>query len=144
MRQQVQELLTYSAGPYKGYLGRAEYDRDAGLFHGEVLGTKDVITFQAEAPAELGKAFVESVDDYLAFCRSRREAPEKPFSGRFVARIAPDLHRKLSLAAQEQGTSLNALVEQSLASSLATEPAESKRKAKANPRTRRRPRKRAG
>ncbi len=139
----MHEILSYSAGPYKGYLGRAEYDHDAGRFHGELLGINDVITFQAEAPTELGKAFVESVDDYLAFCRSRRETPEKPFSGRFVARIAPDLHRKLSLAAQEQGTSLNSLVEQCLASSLVTKPAEIKRKAKAKLRTRRPP-KRAG
>ncbi len=85
MKRKMHELLAYSAGPYKGYLGRAEYDRDAGIFHGEVLGTKEVITFQAEAPTELGKAFVESVDDYLAFCRSRRELPDeavfRPFCG---------------------------------------------------------------
>ena len=31
---------------YKGYLGHAIYDADAKLFHGEVIGLKDVITFQ--------------------------------------------------------------------------------------------------
>ncbi len=31
---------------YKGYSGHVSYDDEAKLFHGEVLDTKDVITFQ--------------------------------------------------------------------------------------------------
>jgi predicted HicB family RNase H-like nuclease len=30
---------------YKGYTGVVEYDDDAHMFHGEVIGLKDVITF---------------------------------------------------------------------------------------------------
>ncbi len=33
---------------YKGYLGQVEYDDDAGIFHGEVMNLRDVITFQGE------------------------------------------------------------------------------------------------
>ena len=32
---------------YKGYAGMAEYDDEAGIFHGEVINTRDVITFDA-------------------------------------------------------------------------------------------------
>ena len=30
---------------YKGYIGRVEFDDEAGIFHGEVINTRDVITF---------------------------------------------------------------------------------------------------
>ncbi|MCY2946086.1 MAG: toxin-antitoxin system HicB family antitoxin [Planctomycetota bacterium] len=34
-------------------------------------------------------------DDYLAFCQQRGEKPNKPFSGQFVTRISPELHRQV-------------------------------------------------
>ena len=67
---------------YGGYAARFELDSEAEILHGEVFGTRDVITFQGETAAELEKAFHDSVDDYLEFCKERGEAPEEPFSGR--------------------------------------------------------------
>ncbi|HEY4831414.1 MAG TPA: type II toxin-antitoxin system HicB family antitoxin [Waddliaceae bacterium] len=92
---------------YKGYTGHVEYDDEAKIFHGEVLGIKDVVTFQGTTVDEIEQAFKGSVDDYLAFCAERLEEPDKPFSGKFNLRIPPDLHAKLSIAAQLQGESLN-------------------------------------
>jgi predicted HicB family RNase H-like nuclease len=68
---------------YKGYVGKVEFDDDVGVFHGEVMNTRDVITFQGTSAAELKTAFQDSVDDYLAFCAERGEEPDKPFSGQF-------------------------------------------------------------
>jgi predicted HicB family RNase H-like nuclease len=99
---------------YKGYLGRVEFDDEANIFHGEVVNTRDVITFQGTSVAELKTAFRESVDDYLALCVSRGEAPDKPFSGQFVTRLSPELHRQVSLAARLSGKSLNAWVSEQL------------------------------
>lgn len=95
---------------YLGYIGKVEFDDEAAIFHGEVINTRDVITFQGESVMELKQAFRDSVDDYLAFCRKRGEAPDKPFSGQFVTRIPPDLHRQINLAAALSGSSLNAWV----------------------------------
>lgn len=92
---------------YKSYTGHVEYDDEAKIFHGEVLGIKDVVTFQGTTVDEIEQAFKASVDDYLAFCKERREEPDRPFSGKFNLRIPPDLHAKLSIAAQLQGESLN-------------------------------------
>jgi predicted HicB family RNase H-like nuclease len=92
---------------YKGYTGHVEYDDEAKIFHGKVLGIKDVVTFQGTTVDEIEQAFKDSVDDYLAFCKERDEEPERPFSGKFNLRIPPNLHAKLSLAAQLQGESLN-------------------------------------
>jgi predicted HicB family RNase H-like nuclease len=99
---------------YKGYVGKVEFDDEAGIFHGEVLDTRDVITFQGRDVEELKTAFRESVDDYLAFCKERGEEPNKPFSGQFVTRIPPELHRQVNLAATVSGKSLNAWVMEQL------------------------------
>ena len=104
---------------YKGYIGRVEFDDKAGIFHGEVVNTRDVITFQGESARELKKAFHDSVDDYLAFCVKRGEQPDKPFSGQFVTRISPELHRQLNLAAILSGKSLNAWVSEQLQTAVA-------------------------
>ena len=95
---------------YKGYLGEVTYDAEAKIFHGEVIGLKDVITFQGTTVAELEKAFKDSVDDYVAWCKERGEAPEKTFSGNLRIRISPDLHARLAQAAVMQGVSLNTLI----------------------------------
>lgn len=92
---------------YKGYSGRVEYDDEAKIFHGEVIDTHDVITFQGTSVAEIEKAFCESIDDYLDFCRQRGEQPDKPFSGKFVLRLPKELHHKLYLQASKNGKSIN-------------------------------------
>jgi predicted HicB family RNase H-like nuclease len=99
---------------YKGYVGTVQYDPDAKILHGEVAGLRDVITFQANSVAGIEKAFRESVDDYLAFCRKRGEKPEKPHSGQFIIRAGSELHRNLSTIAQATGRSLNSVVVESL------------------------------
>lgn len=45
---------------YKGFLGQVEYDDDAKIFHGEIIGLKYVITFQGKSVEELKKAFLDS------------------------------------------------------------------------------------
>ncbi|MFA6036606.1 MAG: type II toxin-antitoxin system HicB family antitoxin [Legionellales bacterium] len=93
---------------YKGYVGKAEFDDEADIFHGEVLLTRGVVTFQGRTVNSLKKAFHDSVDDYLAFCREQGITPEKPFSGKFVLRLNPEAHRRAALAAKMAGKSLNA------------------------------------
>ena len=99
---------------YKGYIGHVEFDDEAKIFHGEVVGLRDIITFQGSSVDELEQAFKESVDDYLAWCKKRGEKPEKTFSGTFNLRIPPELHAKLVVHAQSMGVSLNAFITQTL------------------------------
>jgi predicted HicB family RNase H-like nuclease len=95
---------------YKGYTGHVEFDAEAGLLHGEVLDTRDVITFQGRSVDELERAFRDSVDDYLDFCASRGEAPDRPFSGRLMLRLPKELHRDVFVRARKEGKSLNQFV----------------------------------
>jgi len=95
---------------YKGYIGYVEFDDENELFFGEVINTKDVITFQSDTAHGLKQAFIDSIEDYIEFCRQRNESPEKPFSGKFNLRIPPELHREIYMAAKQAGTSLNSWV----------------------------------
>jgi predicted HicB family RNase H-like nuclease len=99
---------------YKGYVGKVEYDSKAKLFHGEVLGLNDVITFQGTTVKEIEKAFKDSVDDYLAWCKERGEQPEKSYSGNLRLRMSPDLHAHLALEASRQRMSLNEFINKKL------------------------------
>jgi predicted HicB family RNase H-like nuclease len=45
---------------YKGYAGHVEFDDETGIFHGEVLDLRDVITFQGKSVQEIERAFRES------------------------------------------------------------------------------------
>lgn len=99
---------------YKGYSGYAEYDDEAGLFHGEVLDVRDVITFQGRSVDELEQTFRDSLDDYLEFCKERGETPDKPFTGRLMLRLPPELHRTAYLHAKREGKSLNQWITEKL------------------------------
>lgn len=93
---------------YHGYRAAVTFDDDAGIFHGEVIDTRDVISFQGESVMELRQAFADSVDDYLAVCSVRGRKPDKPFSGRILLRVTPEVHRAATAAARTEGKSLNA------------------------------------
>lgn len=100
---------------YKGYIGKVDFDDEAGILHGEVIGLHDAITFQGASVEEVRQAFQDSVDDYLDFCQSRGEPAEKPFSGKLMVEIDPNLHRQITVLAQKAGKSLNAWVVEQLA-----------------------------
>lgn len=99
---------------YKGYIGTVIYDDEAKIFHGEVVNTRDVITFQGKSVDQLERSFRESINDYLNWCKSDGVNPEKPYSGRFNLRISPELHKKVALAAHKMKVSLNKFVEKAL------------------------------
>ncbi len=99
---------------YKGYQGSFEYDPDADIFHGDVLHINDVVTFQGRSIDELKAALAESIDVYLEYCERKGRAPQKPFSGSFNVRIAPEIHKSLAMQAARDGVSLNKWVANTL------------------------------
>jgi predicted HicB family RNase H-like nuclease len=100
---------------HKGYTaGAVTFDADQGIFHGEVAGLRDVVTFQGRDADELKRAFRDSIDDYLEFCAERGEAPDKPYSGKIMIRSEPELHRRLAQHAAAEGVSVNQLVTETL------------------------------
>lgn len=99
---------------HQGYLATIELDEEAGLFHGEVVNTRDVPTFQGRTLDELRAAFADTIADYVAWCRERGKEPERPYSGNFTVRLSPELHRRVAAAAARNGKSVNAFVAEAL------------------------------
>ena len=96
-----------SAIAYKGYTANIEFDAADGLFVGRLAGINDVVGFHAETVEDLKRAFHEAVDDYTVTCTALSKAPEKPYSGKLMVRVAPEIHAQAALAAQLSGQSLN-------------------------------------
>lgn len=93
---------------YKGYMaGPIDFDPDDETFSGIVLGLKDVIHFEGSNAAELRASFESGIDDYLALCAERAEAPDRPFNGKILVRTEPSLHRKAATRAAAEGLSLS-------------------------------------
>ena len=92
---------------YKGYHAAIKYDPDGETLHGVVIGTRDVIFFEATSVEELKKEFKFSIDDYLACCAEMGRRPDVPFSGDISLSVSPDLHRAAAVAASARGKSLN-------------------------------------
>lgn len=99
---------------YKGYTGVLRVDTEAGVLRGHVVDTRDVITFQGKTIEEATTEFRASVDDYLEFCASLGQSPEKPFSGTFLVRLKSKVHRDLTAVAHSKGVSVNKLVSSEL------------------------------
>ena len=105
---------------YNGYHAVVTFDDEVGILHGEVIGTRDVITFQGKSVDELRQAFKDSVEEYLKICAERNREPDKPFSGRVVLRMEPEVHRAAVTAAKTGGVSLNSWIVSAIQGGLAS------------------------
>ena len=99
---------------YKGYQAVIVFDPDDEIFVGHLAGIDDIIGFHGTTVKELKAAFHESVDDYVETCRKIGKPPQKPYSGKVMFRIDPQVHAKAALAAQLKGISLNQWAEEVL------------------------------
>jgi len=92
---------------YKGYAAKIEYSDEDGCFIGHIAGVKDVVGFHAESVKELRVAFEEAVDDYTATCEKLGRAPQKPYSGKLMLRVPPEVHARAAMMAEAHGMSIN-------------------------------------
>jgi predicted HicB family RNase H-like nuclease len=104
---------------YKGCLGSVECNPEENCLHGRILYINDLVTYEAQTPAELKASFEASVDDYLETCEQVGKVPEKSFKGTFNVRMTPELHKAAAVAAAIQETTLNDFVAQAVADKLA-------------------------
>ena len=66
-----------------------------------------MVGFHGESVGELRTAFEEAVEDYLTTCEKLNRAPQKPYSGRLMLRVPPEIHAAVAMAAQASGKSIN-------------------------------------
>ncbi len=106
---------------YRSYKGHFEYDEKADIFYGQIIGIRDVVTFQGRSIDELKLALQDSVDDYLDMCKQEDKSPDKPFSGKFSLRLNPELHSRVAQSAALTKKSINTLVTEAIKNFLAQE-----------------------
>lgn len=92
---------------YKGYIARIEYDEEDRIFVGHLAGIKDIVGFHGTTVDDLESAFHESVDSYIAISEETGRPPQKPYSGKLMIRIPPEVHAAVATAAQVHGKSIN-------------------------------------
>lgn len=104
---------------YKGYSGSIKYSEEDNCFYGTVVGLRrNGIYFEGMSVAELRKDFEEGIDAYLSSCKACNIEPEKPYSGKFVLRISPELHGEAANKAADIGISLNEFISQAIQAAL--------------------------
>lgn len=97
-----------------GYSAKIEYDSDVDQFRGEILGLNGGADFYGKTPRELRSEFKKSLTVFLQVCEEKGIEPRRNFSGKFNLRIPPELHERLAIAAQAEGKSISALVQEAL------------------------------
>ena len=100
---------------HKGYAARIEYSDEDKCFVGHIAGIRDVVGFHGESVDELRAAFEEAVDDYLETCERASLPPQRPYSGKVMLRLSPELHAEIAMKAQASGKSLNQWATETLA-----------------------------
>ena len=95
---------------YRGYTGVFEYDEEYEFFSGHVVDTRDGINFEGKSVAELKDSMRRAVDDYLQYCEETGREPSKPYSGRILVRVEPEVHRRLARIANVRRMSMNAYI----------------------------------
>jgi len=60
---------------YKNYVGSVEFSGEDMLFHGKIIGTNSLISFEGDSVASLVEDFHNAVDEYIAFCSDNNIDP---------------------------------------------------------------------
>ena len=92
---------------YRGYTARIEFDEVDRIFVGHLAGIRDIVGFHGTTVDELESAFRESVDHYIAVGEEQGRPAQKPYSGRLMLRVPPEIHAAVAMAAGIRGKSIN-------------------------------------
>lgn len=92
---------------YKGYAARIDYDPEDRIFVGRLTGITDIVGFHGTTVDELEESFRKTVDGYLELSKKAGVKPQKPYSGRLVLRMPPEVHARCAMMAEANKKSLN-------------------------------------
>lgn len=92
---------------YKGYVARVEYDAGDHIFVGRLAGIEDIVGFHGETVDELEEGFRKTVEGYIELSEKAGVKPQKPYSGKLVLRMPPQMHARCAMLADAHGKSIN-------------------------------------
>lgn len=94
------------------------FDPDISMFRGEFVGLNGGADFYADSIAKLRKEGEVSLKVFLDFAKEKNIEPKKRFSGQFVLRLKPEVHKKYALLAKSKNMSLNQVLASTLESAV--------------------------
>ena len=105
---------------YKGYVGSVEFSEEDALFFGKVQGIRSLVSYEGTNAKDLISDFHNAVDDYLAICAERNEAPEVAYKGSLNVRLGSETHKQAAIYAFSHQQSLNSFIEEAVKEKLAS------------------------
>lgn len=90
------------------------FDPEISMFRGEFIGLNGGADFYADSIRKLRKEGETSLRLFLEFAKEKKVEPKKRFSGQFVLRLRPEVHKKYALMAKANNMSLNQILSQTL------------------------------
>lgn len=102
-----------------GYDAVINYDPEIEMFRGEFINLNGGADFYASDIEGLHTEGKLSLNMFLEMCKEDGVSPKKQYSGKFNVRITPELHESLVLKAAAAGKSINQVVVESIAESVA-------------------------
>ena len=99
---------------YRGYHAKIDFSSDDNMLIGSVINIRDSLHFHGNSIDEVTQSFHDSIDNYLEMCEALGRDPDKEYKGSFNIRIPQELHRKAALLAEEEGISLNQLIQNAI------------------------------
>ena len=101
---------------YKGYIGSIEYSKEDNCLFGKVLGIDKgtCITYEGSTAEELYNDFKAGIEHYLDYCSDKGVKPKKSYNGVLNIRIPIDVHSRIAMYVENNGTSINSFVRDSI------------------------------
>lgn len=90
------------------------FDPEISMFRGEFIGLNGGADFYADSIKKLRAEGKTSLRVFLDFANEKKIPPKKRFSGQFVLRLKPEVHKKYALLAKANNISLNQMLSKTL------------------------------
>jgi predicted HicB family RNase H-like nuclease len=98
---------------YRGYDGSIIHDAEDSLFHGKILGIRDMVIYHGDTPEHAEVIFRQAVDSYFSDFEKEGKDPPKPFTS-LPAALPHDLRVKAALFAHERQLDLESVLRSAL------------------------------
>ena len=99
---------------YKDFIATVKYSDEDKAFIGRIEGVSSVVSFEGQSVDELKYAFIEAVESYIDFCNRKGIKLRKSYNGVLNIRIPPSTHSRIAIYAKNHGTSINAIIRDSI------------------------------
>jgi len=100
---------------YKGYYGSIEYSKDDNCLFGKVLAMpNNLILYEGNTASELFDDFKNAIDTYLECCARNGLKVHKGYDGVLNISIPSEIHVKVATYAENNGTSINSFIRDSI------------------------------